>query len=182
MGPTQDLGDGEKVARRSCRRPKVDERRRVLFSNGGHASSFPLFLFEEEPARKLRSPRRLRSESEQLCSFAVILAPVQAARVHNRVNLDLDRSDGWCRCSRRCVIHARNSSFPRTDPQDGERERQKSDVGSNNIFAFFLASRSWDVTFHGQFEAQMYILFQTKGANLFHTILHFIFAWVTGVF
>ena len=74
---------------------------------------------------------------------------------------------------------------PAPHPQDGERERRKSDVGSSNIFDRFSRNasiRSWDVTFHGQFEAQMYILFQTKGANLFHTILHFIFAWVTGVF
>ena len=134
-GATQDLGDGEKVARRSCERPKVDERRRVLFSNGGHASSFPLFLFEEEPARKLRSPRRLRSESEQLCSFAVFLAPVQAARVHNRVNLDLDRSDGWCRCSRRCVIHARNSSFP---SRWGKGKAEVTLPGSNNFFGHLL--------------------------------------------
>ena len=135
MGATQDLGDGEKVARRSCGRPKVDERWRVLFSNGGHTSSFPLFLFEEEPARKLRSRRRLRSESEQLCSFAVMLAPVQAARVHNWVNLD--KSGGcWCRCSRRCVIHARNSSFP---SRWGKGKAEVTLPGSNNFFGLLLA-------------------------------------------
>lgn len=50
------------------------------------------------------------------------------------------------------------------------------------VFLAMHPIRSWGVTFHGQLAAQMYILLQTKGANLFHTILHFIFAWVAGVF
>ena len=147
------MGDGEKVARRSCERPKVDERRRVLFSNGGHASSFPLFLFEEEPARKLRSPRRLRSESEQLCSFAVILAPVQAARVHNRVNLD--KSGGWCRCSRRCVIHARNSSFP---SRWGKGKAEVTLPGSNNFFGFLSQCTNLGATCHSKLAFQLYFI------------------------
>ena len=152
----------------------MDERRRVLFSNGGHASSFPLFLFEEEPARKLRSPRRLRSESEQLCSFAVILAPVQAARVHNWVNLDLDRSGGWCRCSRRCVIHARNSSFP---SRWGKGKAEVTLPGSKNFFGLLLAMHKfWGPHVIASWHFS-YISFLAKKTGYFSQIQVFICSW-----
>ena len=97
----------------------------------------------------------------------------RAPRVQTRVNLE---SGAALPPQLACVIQARNSSFPRTDPQDGERERQKSDVGSNNIFAFFLASRSWDVTFHGQY-MQLKCIFHLKQKARVYSIQVFISSW-----
>ena len=94
----------------------------------------------------------------------------RAPRVRTRVNLE---SGAALPPQLACVIHARNSSFLRTDPRDGERERQKSDVGSNNIFAFFLASRSWDVTFHGQY-MQLKCIFHLKQKAQVYSIQVFI--------
>lgn len=97
----------------------------------------------------------------------------RAPRVRTRVNLE---SGGALPPQLACVIRARNSSFLRTDPRDGERERKKSDVGSSNIFAFFLASRSWDVTFHGQY-MQLKCIFHLKQKAQLYSIQVFISSW-----